>query len=228
MNRTAILFVEDDPVISTGLTYSLKEEGYTVYTCENYKSALSVINDKPFDLAILDVSLPDGNGYDLCKRIKEKHEIPVIFLTASDDEVNVVMGLDMGADDYVSKPFRLRELLSRIKSVLRRYKAESGAPSVISLGNVTVHTGQGKVYKNGEEILLTAMEYRLLLILASRPGQIMTRGKLLEDMWDIAGDYVNDNTLTVYIKRLREKIEDDPKNPTVIKTVRGIGYMTEK
>ena len=133
----------------------------------------------------------------------------------------------MGADDYVSKPFRLRELLSRIKSVLRRYKAESGAPSVISLGNVTVHTGQGKVYKNGEEILLTAMEYRLLLILASRPGQIMTRGKLLEDMWDIAGDYVNDNTLTVYIKRLREKIEDDPKNPTVIKTVRGIGYMTE-
>jgi two-component system response regulator VicR len=228
MNRTAILFVEVDPVISTGLTYSLKEEGYTVYTCENYKSALSVINDKPFDLAILDVSLPDGNGYDLCKRIKEKHEIPVIFLTASDDEVNVVMGLDMGADDYVSKPFRLRELLSRIKSVLRRYKAESGAPSVISLGNVTVHTGQGKVYKNGEEILLTAMEYRLLLILASRPGQIMTRGKLLEDMWDIAGDYVNDNTLTVYIKRLREKIEDDPKNPTVIKTVRGIGYMTEK
>ena len=228
MNRTAILFVEDDPVISTGLTYSLKEEGYTVYTCENYKSALSVINDKPFDLAILDVSLPDGNGYDLCKRIKEKHEIPVIFPTASDDEVNVVMGLDMGADDYVSKPFRLRELLSRIKSVLRRYKAESGAPSVISLGNVTVHTGQGKVYKNGEEILLTAMEYRLLLILASRPGQIMTRGKLLEDMWDIAGDYVNDNTLTVYIKRLREKIEDDPKNPTVIKTVRGIGYMTEK
>lgn len=228
MNRTAILFVEDDPVISTGLTYSLKEEGYTVYTCENYKSALSVINDKPFDLAILDVSLPDGNGYDLCKRIKEKHEIPVIFLTASDDEVNVVMGLDMGADDYVSKPFRLRELLSRIKSVLRRYKAESGAPSVISLGNVTVHTGQGKVYKNGEEILLTAMEYRLLLILASRPGQIMTRGKLLEDMWDIAGDYVNDNTLTVYIKRLREKIEDDPKNPTVIKTVRGISYMTEK
>jgi two-component system response regulator VicR len=188
MNRTAILFVEDDPVISTGLTYSLKEEGYTVYTCENYKSALSVINDKPFDLAILDVSLPDGNGYDLCKRIKEKHEIPVIFLTASDDEVNVVMGLDMGADDYVSKPFRLRELLSRIKSVLRRYKAESGAPSVISLGNVTVHTGQGKVYKNGEEILLTAMEYRLLLILASRPGQIMTRGKLLEDMWDIAGE----------------------------------------
>lgn len=228
MNRTAILFVEDDPVISTGLTYSLKEEGYTVYTCENYKSALSVINDKPFDLAILDVSLPDGSGYDLCKRIKEKDEIPVIFLTASDDEVNVVMGLDMGADDYVSKPFRLRELLSRIKSVLRRYKAESGAPSVISLGNVTVHTGQGKVYKNGEEILLTAMEYRLLLILASRPGQIMTRGKLLEDMWDIAGDYVNDNTLTVYIKRLREKIEDDPKNPTVIKTVRGIGYMTEK
>ena len=187
MNRTAILFVEDDPVISTGLTYSLKEEGYTVYTCENYKSALSVINDKPFDLAILDVSLPDGNGYDLCKRIKEKHEIPVIFLTASDDEVNVVMGLDMGADDYVSKPFRLRELLSRIKSVLRRYKAESGAPSVISLGNVTVHTGQGKVYKNGEEILLTAMEYRLLLILASRPGQIMTRGKLLEDMWILPG-----------------------------------------
>ena len=229
MNQIAILFVEDDPVISTGLIYSLKQEGYTVYYCKNFSEALTIIDKNSFDLALLDLSLPDGSGYELCKKIKVKDiEIPVIFLTALDDEVNVVMGLDMGADDYISKPFRLRELLSRIKSVLRRCKSGESANAVICLGDISINTTQAKVFKAEEEIMLTAMEYRLLLLLAGRPGQVIARSKLLEDMWDFAGDYVNDNTLTVYIKRLREKVEDDPGNPKIIKTVRGLGYIAQK
>ncbi len=229
VNPIAILFVEDDSVISTGLIYSLKQEGYTVYHCKNYKEAIKAIDHISFDLALLDLSLPDGSGYELCKRIKEKDQkLPVIFLTALDDEVNVVMGLDIGADDYISKPFRLRELLSRIKSVLRRCKSSDSTSAVISLKNISINTTQAKVFKSGEEVMLTAMEYRLLLILGGRPGQVMSRSKLLEDMWDFAGDFVNDNTLTVYIKRLREKVEDDPGNPKIIKTVRGIGYIAQK
>lgn len=228
MNLITILFVEDDLVISTGLTYSLKQEGYDVLYCKNLSEAVEVIDHDSFDLALLDLSLPDGSGYELCKRIKEKNrDLPVMFLTAMDDEVNVVMGLDMGADDYISKPFRLKELCSRIKSVLRRSKTIDSVGSEIYLGNICINTTRAKVYKAGEEIPLTAMEYRLLLILAGRPGQVITRGKLLEDMWDFAGDFVNDNTLTVYIKRLREKIEDDPGQPKIIKTVRGLGYTAQ-
>lgn len=228
VNQIAILFVEDDPVISTGLVYSLKQEGYVVFHCRNYSEAVTAIDHNSFDLALLDLSLPDGSGYELCKQIKDKNiELPVIFLTALDDEVNVVMGLDMGADDYISKPFRLRELLSRIKSVLRRSKSHDSTSAMMSLGNISINTTQAKVFKSGEEILLTAMEYRLLLLLAGNPGQVMSRGKLLEDMWDFAGDFVNDNTLTVYIKRLREKIEDDPGHPKIIKTVRGMGYTAQ-
>jgi len=174
----------------------------------------------------MDLSLPDGSGYDLCKKVKSKKDIPVIFLTAADDEVNVVMGLDMGADDYITKPFRIRELLSRIKTVTRRYhKTSDVTVNVIELGdNIRVNTLEGKVYKNNLEVQLTALEYRLLLIFANHKGQVLSRSQLLEGIWDVAGDFVNDNTLTVYIKRLREKLEDDPHKPTLIKTIRGMGY----
>lgn len=217
-----ILLVEDDKTIALGLSYSLEEESYGVTLCHNATSALREIRSRRFDLAILDVSLPDGNGYELCRAIKKASDTPVIFLTVLGEESNVVTGLDMGADDYIAKPFRLRELLARVRTVLRR--AEGGEKDEISIGGLTVHTGQGKVTKNGNEVPLTALEYRLLLTFAVNRGQLLTRSQLLEDIWDIGGDFVNDNTLTVYIKRLREKIEDDPQNPVYIRTVRGLGY----
>ena len=219
-----ILFVEDDKIIASGLCYSLTQEGYSVMHCLNVESAKTVINENSFDFAILDLSLPDGSGYDICKIIKAKEDIPVIFLTAIDDEVNVVMGLDMGADDYITKPFRIREFLSRIKSVLRRYDKIEFSKTLIEFSGVKIDTAQAKVYKGAQEIILTSLEYRLLLIFANNAGQVLSRNQLLEGLWDFAGDFVNDNTLTVYIKRLREKIEDDSQNPTIIKTVRGIGY----
>ena len=219
-----ILFVEDDRIIASGLCYSLTQEGYFVTHCLNVESAKTMLHKNSFNLAILDLSLPDGSGYDICKIIKAKEDIPVIFLTAIDDEVNVVMGLDMGADDYITKPFRIRELLSRIKSVLRRYDKTEITKTIIKFSGIKIDTTQAKVYKEANEVTLTSLEYRLLLIFANNQRQVIDRNQLLEGLWDFAGDFVNDNTLTVYIKRLREKIEDDSKNPTIIKTVRGIGY----
>jgi two-component system, OmpR family, response regulator VicR len=226
LDNMKILIVEDDRTIASGLDYSLKQDGFETITCYDFESAKNLIvkNLEQFSLCLFDLSLPDGSGYDLCKLIKEHDDIPVIFLTAIDDEVNVVMGLDMGADDYITKPFRIRELLSRIKSVLRRYSKQTHSNGLIEIENIKINPHEGKVYKNGLEITLTALEYRLLLIFANHIGQILSRNQLLEQIWDVAGDFVNDNTLTVYIKRLREKLEDHPQKPTIIKTVRGFGY----
>lgn len=221
-----ILLVEDDRTIASGLEYSLKQEDFDTVLCHHAASATEVIHNQieEIDLCIFDLNLPDGSGYDLCKLVKEREDIPVIFLTAYDDEVNVVMGLDMGADDYITKPFRIRELISRIKSVHRRYHRHTQPKNIIEIDNIQINILSGKVYKNGKEILLTALEYRLFLIFANHFGQVLTRTQLLDRIWDVGGDFVNDNTLTVYIKRLREKLEDDPQNPTMIKTVRGMGY----
>ncbi|MCT2535238.1 response regulator transcription factor [Aquibacillus koreensis] len=221
-----ILLVEDDKTIAAGLEYSLQQDHYETILCSNAESAVNVLDQKleDIDLCIFDLSLPDGSGYDLCKIVKQSSDKPVIFLTAFDDEVNVVMGLDMGADDYITKPFRVRELLSRIKSVLRRYNKQAQSNNLIEIKDIRINTLEGKVYKHGEEVIVTALEYRLLLIFANNLGQILTRNQLLERIWDVAGDFVNDNTLTVYIKRLREKLEDDPQNPIIIRTVRGMGY----
>lgn len=221
-----ILLVEDDKTIASGLEYSLQHDHFSTVLCYDASSAKKVIAEQldKFDLCLLDVSLPDGSGYDLCSLVKKQKDIPVIFLTAIDDEVNVVMGLDMGADDYITKPFRIRELISRIKTVLRRYQKHAHSKSFIEINGIQVHTLEGKVYKNGQEIILTALEYRLLLIFANHVGQVLSRNQLLEQIWDVAGDFVNDNTLTVYIKRLREKLEDNPQKPQIIKTVRGLGY----
>ncbi|MBE3101017.1 MAG: response regulator transcription factor [Firmicutes bacterium] len=219
-----ILVVEDDKTIALGIEYTLKQEGFEVIVCYNAEETRSWICNSEFSLAILDLALPDGDGYELCKLIRDKSDTPVIFVTACDDEVNVVMGLDMGADDYITKPFRVKELLSRIKSVLRRYNKQAEQATEITLGNIKINTLEARVYKNSESIFLTKLEYKLLLTLANSQGQVLSRNQILEGIWDVAGDFVNDNTLTVYIKRLREKIEDDPQNPQIIKTIRGLGY----
>ena len=222
-----IFLLEDDEAIGMALSYSLESEGYTVTLARSIAEAKSIIDDTVFSLYILDLTLPDGSGYEICKAVKLQGDYPVIFLTAYDDEVNVVMGFDLGADDYIAKPFRLKELLARIKSVLRRYSKES-TDGIVILQNVKINMNEAKVYKNGAEVILTAMEYRLLLTLLNNRGIVLTRNKLLEDLWDIEGDFVNDNTLTVYIKRLRDKIEDNPAEPVIIRTKRGMGYYIEK
>ena len=237
--RMKLFLLEDDDAIGMGLKYSLEKEGYEVIHVRTKADALKTWKTNNFDMCILDINLPDGNGYDVCKYIKEKEDIPVIFLTASDAEVNVVMGLEMGADDYVCMPFRINELMARIRTVLRRSgksAASSGSEEngILEIKNVRIHTNEAKVgvldESSGKEetVELTALEYRLLLAFCNNRGNVMSRSQLLEDMWDVSGDFVNDNTLTVYIKRLRDKIEKDPTNPQVIKTVRGLGYVVEK
>lgn len=221
-----LFILEDDAAIAMGLSYSLKNEGYDVTVAKSVKSAYEILSKEEFSLYILDLTLPDGSGYDVCREIKKRGDLPVIFLTAYDDEVNVVMGLDLGADDYISKPFRIKELLARIKSVLRRYSKDS-PDGIVSAGTIKVNTNEAKIYKNGTEVILTAMEYRLLLIFINNRGKVLSRQSLLEDIWDVGGDFVNDNTLTVYIKRLRDKIEEDPAKPQIIKTVRGLGYILD-
>ena len=215
------LLVEDDRTLVEMLTDFLRGEDFSVTAVDTQQEALELAQEREFDLVLLDITLREGNGYAVCRGIKELKEIPVIFLTASSDEFSVVTGLDIGAEDYISKPFRPRELVSRMKSVLRRY---GRSQSVLTLGSVTVDTGKGVALKNGEELFLSALEYRLLLLFASHPGQVFPRTQLLSALWDMAGEFVNDNTLTVYIKRLREKIEDNPQDPQLIRTVRGIGY----
>ncbi|MBO4819544.1 MAG: response regulator transcription factor [Firmicutes bacterium] len=216
-----ILLVEDDRSIINSLRAFLSEEGFETESVSTQFEAEGHMAEG-FDLLLLDVSLAQGSGFNVCKAAKEKG-IPVIFLTASSDEMSVVKGLDMGADDYISKPFRPRELVSRIRSVLRRYQPSSR----VSAGNVVIDTEKAIVLKNGEEVSLSALEYRLLMVFVNNRGILLSRNKLLDDIWDIGGDFVNDNTLTVYIKRLREKIEDDPQNPDIIKTVRGLGYRMD-
>ena len=221
-----LFLLEDDGAIATGLAYSLQNEGYTVSIAKTVKEAREIISNEDFSLYILDLTLPDGSGYDVCKAIKKRGDFPVIFLTAYDDEVNVIMGLELGADDYISKPFRVKELMARIKTVLRRYSRES-ADGIIKAGNLVINTNEAKVYKNNNEIILTATEYKLLLTFLNNKGVILTRTRLLENLWDVEGDFINDNTLTVYIKRLRDKIEDNPSKPELIKTIRGLGYITQ-
>ncbi len=214
-----ILLVEDNETIIMGLKYSLEQEGFQVISAKTAKESKEKLDNKSIDIVLLDVSLPDGNGFEICKEIKEKNDIPVIFLTAQYEETSVVLGLDLGADDYIVKPFRTRELISRIKSVLRRYgKKEEN--NIIQYKNIKIDTISAKVYKNNKEIIFTSLEYRILLMLFTNQNKLITREQLLEKIWDIAGNFVNDNTLTVYIKRIREKLEDD----SIIKTIRGLGY----
>ena len=218
-----LLLVEDDPTLIRMLTSFLTTENFQIISVTGQKAAAEAMEVDCPDLALVDISLAEGNGFAVCANAKELG-VPVIFLTASSDEFSVVTGLDMGADDYISKPFRPRELVSRIRSVLRRAGKRQ---SIITLGDLSVDTDKGTVTRDGKEVYLSALEYKLFLVFLNNRGQVLTRDKLLEEIWDSAGDYVGDNTLTVYIKRLREKIEQDPQNPVYIKTVRGLGYRLE-
>ena len=219
-----LLIVEDDSTIRFGLKYYLEQEGFNVLEASNVKETLLLL-DEDITLALLDINLPDGDGFSLFHKIKEKKDIPIIFLTADDLELSVVRGLDMGADDYITKPFKARELISRINNILRRNKLIS---NVIQIGNIKIDTLGAKVIKEGNEIFLSSLEYKILLILATNKGKVFSREEILANIWDVEGDYVNDNTLTVYIKRIREKIEDEPANPKIIKTVRGLGYKIDE
>ena len=221
---TKILLVEDDGQIAAYLGELLRAEGFDTQIAGSKKEAGECLLIQAFDLVLLDVSLPDGNGFSICAEIKKEYEIPVIFLTASGDEYSVVAGLDMGADDYIAKPFRPRELISRIRSVLRRCKKEQ---RILSCGDLKVNVSSATVTKGEKELFLSALEYRLLLLLLQNKGQILTRNQLLEEIWDASGEYVNDNTLSVYMKRLREKIEENPQSPRLLHTIRGIGYRME-
>jgi len=218
---TKVFLVEDDEAIAKHLIRLLESEGFTVASAASQKAALTLLNTEPFDIGLVDITLPDGNGFAVYTATKERQNIPVLFLTASGDEASVVTGLNLGADDYITKPFRPLELIARIKVALRK---SGQAAARYQLGEVLVDTATGTVQKHGRELFLSALEYRLLLIFINNPKAIISRAKLLDELWDAGGDYVNDNTLTVYIKRLREKIEDDPANPQIILTVRGRGY----
>lgn len=221
---TNILLVEDDKMIVGNLSEFLQSEGFAVKNAPGQSEALSLLEKYQFDLVLLDVSLSNGNGFALCKAIKTDYNIPVIFLTASGDEYSTVAGFEIGADDYIPKPFRPRELAMRIRNVLR---LTGGSGTLIHIGDITVDTIKGTASKNGRDLYLSALEYRLFLVFLNNRGAVLSRTQLLHSIWDIAGEFVNDNTLTVYIKRLREKIEDDPQHPSIIKTVRGLGYKVE-
>lgn len=220
---TKILLVEDDVTLAMGIEYSLKNEGYDVDIANNLALSKTSADKTDYDLILLDIMLPDGSGFELCKYIRKDKLTPIIFLTAKDEEVNIVMGLDIGGDDYITKPFRIRELISRIKAVLRRVPNISQGNTLIS-NDIKVNLLETKVLIKDKLIQLTPSEYKLLTFLMNHPHQALSRIKILEHLWDVDGDFVDDNSLSVYISRLREKIEEDSSNPSYIKTIRGIGY----
>ena len=220
-----ILMVEDDSTIAFAVKYAVEQESFNLDIASDLNQAREIVSTKVYDLILLDVMLPDGNGYEFLKDLRKHDEdTPVIFLSACDEEVNIVMGLDIGADDYITKPFRVRELISRINAILRRKGKIQDNKKIIKFKNISIHTLEARVFKNDEEIILTSAEYKLLLILIQNKNVVLTRARILEKLWDVTYDFVNDNTLSVYIKRLREKIEEDSSKPEYILTVRGVGY----
>lgn len=231
-----VLVVEDDTIILEGLQISLEQEGYQVISSSTMKDALDIVNsEQELQICLLDVMLPDGDGYQICKAVRAKSQIPILFLTACDDEVHTVLALEQGADDYIAKPFRIRELLARMKAILRRSGMMNGETNevasgndsgVVTIGDTQVNLNTAKCFREGEEIVLTAMEYKLLLIFIRHRGKNLSRQQILGEIWDEAGDFVNDNTLSVYIKRLRKKLGDSEESQ-LIQTVRGIGYRMD-
>lgn len=221
-----ILLLEDDSSLLEGLIYSLEKENYEVTVARTVCDALTEFSTKKFDLLILDVSLPDGTGFTVCKKARESSDVPILFLTAADEEMNVIRGLDSGGDDYITKPFRLGELLSRIRALLRRSEMITHEKdNLIKSSNVEVDLLENKVTLNGVKLELTGAEFRLLTLFLRNIGKTLTRRIVFETLWDESGDFVDDNTLSVYVRRLREKIEEDPSHPKHLITVRGFGYM---
>jgi DNA-binding response OmpR family regulator len=223
MNR--LLLVEDDESLALGIEFSLMDEGYEVIRAASLTEGKSKFNSEQLDLLILDINLPDGSGYELCKYVREKSSVPIIFLTALEEEVNIVLGLEIGGDDYITKPFRVRELLSRVKALLRRTSnSVKTSCSLLVSGDIELNTSTAVVKKKGVQITLTAQEYKLLLIFMNKPQTLMRREEILQELTEDSEVFFDENTLSVYIKRVREKIEDSPKEPQYIVTQRGLGY----
>lgn len=219
-----ILLLEDDLSLINGLSFALRRQGYGLEVARTIKEVDTVWAEGKYDLLILDVSLPDGSGFEICEKVRQTSKVPIIFLTASDEEVNIIMGLDMGGDDYITKPFKLGVLLSRINALLRRAGDFSRTETEIHSNGLKAILTQGKVYKNGELLDLTAGEYKLLCLFMQNPGTVLSKEQILENLWDNEGNYIDNNTLNVYIRRLRTKVEDNPSDPQMILTVRRMGY----
>lgn len=219
-----ILLLEDDLGLVNGLTFAFQKEHYDLDIARTISEADSLLSERKYDLLILDVSLPDGSGFEICKKVRQTSKVPIIFLTASDEEINIIMGLDMGGDDYITKPFKFGVLMSRINALLRRVKNFGGEETELSSNGIRVLLLKGQVFQNGNLLDLTAGEYKLLCLFMQNPGVVLPKEKILEKLWDSDNNYVDDNTLTVYIRRLRMKIEENPSEPQMILTVRRMGY----
>ena len=219
-----ILIIEDDLSLINGLSFAIKKQGYELDIARTSREADEIWSDGKYDLVILDVSLPDGSGFDICKNIRQTSKVPIVFLTAADEETDIIMGLDMGGDDYITKPFKLAVLLSRINAILRRSNDFNTADTELHSNGIRVERLKNKVYKNDTPIELTANEYKLLCMFMENPDIVLSADRILSRLWDCNENYIDNNTITVYIRRLRAKIEDNPKEPKMIMTVRGMGY----
>ncbi|OBR91357.1 MULTISPECIES: response regulator transcription factor [Clostridium] len=220
----SILLVEDDKSLNRGISFKLNKEGYKVFSSRTIDEAKIILAENSIDLMLLDVGLPDGNGFDFCGEIRKKNDLLIIFLTACDQEIDIVTGLDMGADDYIAKPFSLMVLMSKINALLRRNSNKNQSKKIVS-GDIVFSITDMKVLKNEEKLFLSRTEIKLLKYLMDNAGQIITKGQLLNKLWDIDNTFVDENTIAVNIRRLREKIEDNPSKPKYIKNIRGMGYI---
>lgn len=219
-----LLLLEDDLSLIQGLTFAFKKQGFELETARTLKEADALWGEGRYDLLVLDVSLPDGTGFEFCEKVRRVSKVPIMFLTASDEEMNIIMGLDMGADDYITKPFKLGVLVSRVNALLRRAKDFSTASTELASNGIKVLLLQGQAFKNGALLDLTAAEYKLLCLFMKNPNVVLTKEQILDKLWDCEGNYIDNSTLTVYMRRLRMKIEDDPGEPKMLLTVRRMGY----
>ena len=219
-----LFLLEDDLSLINGLSFALKKQGYEITVARTALEADVLWERGEYDLAVLDVSLPDGSGFDFCKKIRQTSKVPIMFLTAADEETDIIMGLDIGGDDYITKPFKLAVFLSRINALLRRSENFGTAVTELNSGGICIQLLKGEVYKRGELVELTASEYKLLCLFMENPDQILSQEQILGKLWDVGGSYIDNNSLTVYIRRLRTKIEDDPAHPVFLVTKRGQGY----
>ena len=219
-----ILLLEDDLSLINGLSFVFKKQGFELSIARTLKEAEGMWKDGKYDLLILDVSLPDGCGFEFCKKVRLTSKVPIIFLTASDEETSIIMGLDIGGDDYITKPFKLGVFVSRINALLRRANSFQAIDTELQSNGIKVLLLQGQVFKNGVLLDLTAVEYKLLCLFMRNPNMVLTKEQILDRLWDCDGNYIDSSTLTVYMRRLRMKIEDNPSEPQMLRTVRGMGY----
>lgn len=222
MNK--ILLLEDDKSLNYGLSFSFEKQGFDADIARTISEALDLWSKNVYELLILDVSLPDGSGFEFCRKVRENSDVPIIFLTASDEETSVIMGLDIGGDDYITKPFKLSILISRINALLRRTEKYKYNSQEVESNGIKIHLLEGIAYKNENALDLTSGEYKLLCFLMENPNIVLSKDQILEKLWDINGNYIDNNSVTVYIRRLRVKIEDNPSQPKMIQTIRGLGY----